>query len=185
MTADEGAEVFDRILSEGTTSQIIVSPEPIEVRLSRNGGEASPQTDATAEPAGISPSGQTRPHLHTAYVAPRSDIERQIAGIWQELLGIAQVGVHDSFLELGGNSLVGTLVMSRLRRTFDVELPVRTLFEEPTVAALAEAVNGAASGQLDESTLARMAAEIKNLGDDEVREMLAREKHELERGPDA
>jgi len=74
------------------------------------------------------------------YVAPRSPIERQVAEIWCEVLGLKQVGVHDNFFELGGHSLLATQVVSRIRSTFEVELPLRVLFETPTVAELADVI---------------------------------------------
>jgi acyl carrier protein len=81
-----------------------------------------------------------RPELEAAYIAPRTEVERAIATIWQEVLRIERVGLHDNFFDLGGHSLLATQVISRLRAAFQVELPLRTLFEEPTVARLALAV---------------------------------------------
>src|SRR6185369_5069229 len=72
------------------------------------------------------------------YVAPRTPVEALLAGIWAELLGVDRVGIEDSFFELGGHSFLATRVMSRVAREFGVELPVRALFETPTVAGLAE-----------------------------------------------
>ncbi|WP_164014774.1 non-ribosomal peptide synthase/polyketide synthase [Pyxidicoccus trucidator] len=74
------------------------------------------------------------------YVAPRTDVERRVADIWSELLGVARVGVEDDFFELGGHSLLATQAISRLRESFGVEVPLQRLFEEPTVAAVARHV---------------------------------------------
>ncbi|WP_445299506.1 amino acid adenylation domain-containing protein [Microcoleus sp. B3-A4] len=79
---------------------------------------------------------QSRPDQSVTFVAPRSPIEQQLVDIWAEVLRLEQVGIHDNFFELGGHSLLATQVISRLRQAFGVELPVRTLFEAPTVADL-------------------------------------------------
>ena len=73
-----------------------------------------------------------------AFVAPRNGLEEEIAGIWQQLLSLDRVSVHDNFFDLGGHSLMATRVISRVREMFQVEVGVRSLFEHPTVAELAE-----------------------------------------------
>ncbi|HEX5746349.1 MAG TPA: amino acid adenylation domain-containing protein, partial [Archangium sp.] len=73
----------------------------------------------------------------TEYVAPRNETERLLAQLWSEVLGVARVGIHDSFFDLGGHSLLATQLLSRLRATFQVELPLRSLFEATSIAALA------------------------------------------------
>ena len=72
------------------------------------------------------------------YAAAGSELERQVAAVWSQVLGIAPIGIDDNFFELGGNSLVGLTVVARLRKTLTLEkLPAQVLYEAPTVAALA------------------------------------------------
>jgi len=80
---------------------------------------------------------------HAPSAAPSDPVEELIAGIWAEVLGIDRVGVHESFFALGGHSLLATQVISRLRGALGVELPLRQLFETPTVADLARALRTA------------------------------------------
>jgi amino acid adenylation domain-containing protein len=88
----------------------------------------------------LPPPNQSRPELATTFVAPRTAVETELAGVWAEVLGVERVGIHDDFFELGGHSLLATQVMSRLHGAFRVELPLRSILEAPTVAALAEQI---------------------------------------------
>jgi amino acid adenylation domain-containing protein len=76
------------------------------------------------------------------YVAPRNEVEEQLSSIWQEVLGIDQVGVHDNFFELGGHSLLATQMMSQIRQTLGVEVPLKKLFEASTIDDLALQIQG-------------------------------------------
>src|SRR5215217_5109123 len=98
-----------------------------ELPLTANG-----KVDRAALPA---PEG-TRPELADSYVAPRTAIEEVVAGIWSEVLKVERVGMHDNFFELGGHSLLAVQVVSRLQRNFEVEIPLRRLFESPSTAQL-------------------------------------------------
>jgi acyl carrier protein len=81
-----------------------------------------------------------RPELQEAFVAPRSQSEELVAGIWSNVLGLERIGVYDSFFELGGHSLLVVQIVSRIREVFEVELPLRSLFEVPTIAGLTELI---------------------------------------------
>ncbi|HYN19946.1 MAG TPA: phosphopantetheine-binding protein, partial [Thermoanaerobaculia bacterium] len=76
-----------------------------------------------------------------AFVAPRNAVEEKLAEIWRGVLGVDQVGVEDDFFELGGHSLLAVQVISRVREAFGSVLPVRVVFESPTVARLADAID--------------------------------------------
>ena len=81
-----------------------------------------------------------RPELRSAFQGARTPLEETIATIWSQVLAIEVVGIHDNFFALGGNSLQATQNFSRLRVTFQVDVPLRGFFEAPTVAQLAELI---------------------------------------------
>jgi len=85
----------------------------------------------------------SRPTIRTAYAVPRTPIEETLARVWAQILGIERIGVRDNFFEIGGHSLLATRVMSRVRDAFNVDLPLRAFFENPTIAQLAELVEEA------------------------------------------
>ncbi|MEM7795316.1 MAG: amino acid adenylation domain-containing protein [Cyanobacteria bacterium P01_C01_bin.118] len=93
-----------------------------------------------------------RPELAKQFVAPRTPTEEAIAEIWTDVLGLETVGVNDNFFDLGGHSLLATQVLSRLREAFEVELPLRQLFEAHTVAAIADVVETALLEEIESMT---------------------------------
>jgi acyl carrier protein len=114
-----------------------------------------------------------------SYVPPRDAVEEAVAGVWSEVLGVARVGVHDSFFDLGGHSLLATQVLSRLRQHFSVEIPLRRLFEGPTVATLATSIKEARGlategriGARNVETGADILSQLDGLSEDEVDSML-------------
>jgi hypothetical protein len=88
----------------------------------------------------------SRPDLAETFVAPRTVTEELLAGIWAELLEVDRVGVVDDFFALGGHSLLATRVASRVREVFRAEVALAALFDRPTVAGLAEVIDGTAPG---------------------------------------
>jgi acyl-CoA synthetase (AMP-forming)/AMP-acid ligase II len=111
-------------------------------------------------------------HTEVADEAPRTPLERFLAYTWATLLGVDNVGIHDNFFELGGNSLLAVQVVSRIRTTFWVDLPLRTLFEAPTVAEVATAIADrfAQSPEREEQT--RILSELEDLSETEAVRLL-------------
>jgi pristinamycin I synthase-3/4 len=108
-----------------------------------------------------------------SYVAPRSPVEETLCGIWAEILDVERVGIQDNFFELGGHSLLATRVMSRIRQTLRIELPMRALFEQPTVAALAATLEPEAHRAPSEmEMLAQILQRVDALSPDEARALL-------------
>jgi acyl transferase domain-containing protein/thioesterase domain-containing protein/acyl carrier protein len=129
----EGAEMFARALDSGL-SQVVVSSMSLP--------ELMAQASAMDEDAGSSGQSFERPELDTDFVAPETDVQRTLAGFWQELLGVETVGVEDSFFDLGGHSLIAVRLFSMVKKAYRVEFPISILFEAPTIekcAALIEA----------------------------------------------
>jgi FkbH-like protein len=120
---------------------------------------------------------EVRSGFASGFVAPRTATEERLAEIWRELLGVDRVGVHDHFFDLGGQSLLATQLLSRVRETLGVEVPLNALFEEaPTVANLARAVSRHQVESAGEDELAAALLELDGLSDEEVRALLESEE---------
>ncbi|MDZ7967876.1 MAG: SDR family NAD(P)-dependent oxidoreductase [Nostoc sp. DedSLP03] len=139
MTRQEGLEVFKRALSVRKFSQVITSTVDLQVSIKRWIKLEFSPGNQLAEKAS-SASLYLRPNLDNDYVAPTNDLEQTIANIWQELLGIEQVGIHDNFFELGGDSVLGIQVSARTAKA-GYRLAPQQLFEHQTIAELAEVVS--------------------------------------------
>lgn len=120
---------------------------------------ASPSNTSPGEP--VAPDHRAaehgRPDLDSAYVSPKNELEQRLAGIWERLLGFSGIGREDDFFEMGGDSLLATQVVSRIRDELHVQLPLKRFFESPTIGRLSEAI---------ESLL---IDEIEGLSEEEVR----------------
>lgn len=104
---------------------------------------------------------QSRPELYDALVAPRTPLERKLADIWADVLGVDQVGMNDSFFDLGGHSILATQLIYRLRDVLHVDVPLRVLFERPTVAWMSRAIETKKrTGSIDTMPQTNLRAEV-------------------------
>ncbi|MCU1501643.1 MAG: polyketide/non-ribosomal peptide synthetase [Ilumatobacteraceae bacterium] len=137
----EGVEALDRILDAGLAAQVVASSVDLHRWIDKVDAEASGADDGDGD--GDSGGAQyERPHISSAYTAPATPIERELASLWRELLGVARVGRDDDFFELGGQSLIAVRLFTRMRKKYAVDLPLSTLFEAPTIAQCASIVAG-------------------------------------------
>ena len=133
LSPDAVWEATRRVLANPAFSQVVVSPRPLRARLEST--EAFVPSPSNDEP------GRTRPGLNTEYVAPRTPVEAAVAKAMGDLLGISGVGIHDNFFALGGHSLLAIQAITKLRKKFEVEIPMRAILQgTPTVAGIAAVI---------------------------------------------
>ena len=166
MTPSEIWEVTERILSQRTIPQIVVTPIDLQTRIHESNQTKLTETQQQSNT-------YTRPELSTPYEAPRNEIEEKIAEAMQDLLGIEKVGIHDNFFELGGHSLLAIQAVSRIRQEWNVELPMRQfLFESPTVAGIAKIISENLNQDTVQSEIADVLEQIEQMETEQVEEIL-------------
>lgn len=110
--------------------------------------------------------------VQDSFVAPRTPLEEVLAGIWREVLSLTQISIHDNFFELGGHSLLATQVISRVRDSLQIELPVRRLFESPTVAELSASILQDSDDRDRIKETADLLLKVVQLSDSDVESLL-------------
>ncbi|MBG85656.1 MAG: hypothetical protein CMO80_01995, partial [Verrucomicrobiales bacterium] len=133
LSPEEVWRATNRVLVNPTLSQVVVSPRPLKPRLENIEEITQPTEAAGAE--------RDRPELDADYVAPRTPVEAAVAKAMGDLLGISRVGIHDDFFALGGHSLLAIQAITKLRKKFEVEIPMRAILQgTPTVAGIAAVI---------------------------------------------
>jgi acyl carrier protein len=159
--SQEGVEVFRRILATAGMPQIVIASKDLSFFIS----EAQPgRAQAAAEKSLSTPllaGGHSRPNLATPYVAPGNELEQSVAIIWQSILGIDKVGINDSFVELGGHSLMAIQLAARIREMFEIELSVTSLYKTPTVAGVTAAMIATITEQAGSELVEEALAELE------------------------
>jgi acyl carrier protein len=115
---------------------------------------------------------QLRPELRVDYVAPRTRVEEALVRIWAEVIGLAHVGIHDNFFELGGHSIAAFQIMFQVIKEFELEVPLQSLFQSPTVAEMAVVITECRGKKLDEKEMSRILTELESLTDEEAQRLI-------------
>jgi acyl carrier protein len=100
-----------------------------------------------------------------AFVAARNSTEAALADLWSSVLGVSQIGMYDNFFELGGHSLLAAQLISRVREAFQVDVPLRRVFENPTVAGLALTVIQSQADHMDSHEMEQLLSELELLAE--------------------
>jgi acyl carrier protein len=140
----EALALFDSAIAS-RLGQVVVSSGDISSRIDewrKIRGIQSVPSDAPVH---------VRPALGTDYAPPRNSLEKKIAAIWAEVLGLEQIGIHDNLFELGGSSLIGLRIVARLKKELDIDIRVTALFEGPTVATLAQLIEAKSTPAKEET----------------------------------
>jgi len=161
---EEAMPVMEMVLAERGAGQLVVSTGEMAARINQWIQLESLNAGAPAAVTSPAPMPSTpQSGLPANPDAPRNETEQRIARIWQDALGIDVIGINDSFGRLGGHSLLAVRIVAELRKAFRIDLPVRALFDAPTIAELASYIKK------------RIIADIEALSDEEARRLVSSE----------
>jgi phthiocerol/phenolphthiocerol synthesis type-I polyketide synthase E len=135
------------------------------------GGQAGHESPASV-PVAIS-TRHKRPALTVAYAPPVDDVERELTDIWEELIGVAGLGIHDDFFELGGDSLVAVRLIARIRERLGIELDVRALFDCTTIARLSARVREELEGSAPDREMSQLLELVGLMSEEQAEGLLA------------
>jgi acyl transferase domain-containing protein/NADPH:quinone reductase-like Zn-dependent oxidoreductase/acyl carrier protein len=139
----EGIEAFKRILANEEYPQVVVCTTDFLQRMKKTHGYSGAYLREEMKKTLTTIPKQARPEISTPYTAPGTETEKILAHIWQQFLGIRQVGIHDDFFELGGDSLKMMTIISKIHKALEVEIPIDEFFSRPTIAKLSRYITGA------------------------------------------
>ena len=135
--------------------------------------QSLPRTNGKLDRSALPPPDRGRPDLEQPYAPPQGDIEALLAQIWEDVLNLRPVGIHDNFFDLGGHSLAASRVVSRVLKHFQLQISLQSLFQVPTIAQMAALITEHQGEQLKDGELERILDELESLSDEQAQRMLA------------
>ena len=163
LTPAEGVEVFDRLLAGPGLGQVVISTLDVYARAAASSGPENTAAEKNDEAQATDDRTRyERPaSLASTFEIPQTDVERTVADVWQEVLGIDRVGRRDNFFELGGHSLLAVQVAARLEDALQLEVPMRNVFDAASVADLAARIQIALVARSGHEALVGAAADFE------------------------
>ena len=135
--------------------------------------ESLPLTNGKLDRRALPKPNRARPELAALYTAPRNEMEASVVQIWEAVLDVRPIGIHDDFFDLGGHSLTATRVVSRVVNQFQLELPLQSLFESPTIADMAAVITAHQGKTLDAQGLTTLLNELESMSDEDAQRLVA------------
>ncbi len=134
--------------------------------------DSLPVTNGKLDRKALPQPNDKRPELSTAYAWPTDEIEKSLVSIWEKVLDVRPVGIHDNFFDLGGHSLTATQVISQVIKQFQLELSLQSLFQSPTVAKMAAVITQNQVKRLSHAELTQMLREVESMTEQEAQRRL-------------
>ncbi|MGH7887507.1 MAG: phosphopantetheine-binding protein, partial [Candidatus Binatia bacterium] len=135
--------------------------------------ESLPLTNGKLDREALPKPDGRRPRLSEPYFEPRNETEQKLVETWEDVLDLRPIGIHDNFFDLGGHSLAAARVISRVVQTFQLELPVKALFDAPTVAEMARVIMRHQANRAGEAELTAMLRELEAMSEEEAHRELS------------
>lgn len=170
VSSEEGREIFDILSSLDITPRLVVSTADIHKRCEQWLGRYFLKGSARNKKSIVI--RHKRPGLKANYTPPECHVEKVLCDVWQALLGIDRIGTGDNFFELGGHSLLATRIVSKIREIFRIEIPLRSMFDRPTVKGLSETVAELWGGAEAAEQIALLYEQVEGFSDKEVEELM-------------
>lgn len=140
--------------------------------------ESLPLTNGKVDRKALPRPDDKRPDLTTPFALPVSEIEKSLVRIWEEVLDVRPIGNHDRFFDLGGHSLSASRVVSRVIEQFQLDIPLQSLFESPTIADMATVITAHQGKTLDEQGMTKLIDELDALSEEEIKQLLDEQRNE-------
>jgi acyl transferase domain-containing protein len=167
LSSREGAEAFERILASGLSHVVVSTHDLNAILIATRPKPAREETKFAEMPQSIGPR-HSRPEIRSDFAQARSDLDAVLVGMWEDVLGISGIGILDNFFDLGGHSLLATQVLTRINDLFQVNLPLRIMFDRSTVSELSDHLISIESQPGRMAKIASVLRRVENMSNEEI-----------------